>query len=87
MAGPTELILIACILLVVLLSVVPALVGAVDAAMRQNSVWLKANQNKVVWVIVLMLSPFAFPFAGVVAAAIYFGTIRPKLRRAANTAA
>jgi hypothetical protein len=51
--------------------------GIVDAAIRPDSVWAAAGQNKVVWVIIQI-------FLWTLGAVIYFVAIRPKLVAAAD---
>jgi hypothetical protein len=69
--GAPELIII---ILVLGFMVLPVW-GIVDAAMRPDSVWEAAGQNKLVWVLIEI---FLWPLG----AAIYFIAIRPKLKAA-----
>jgi nitrate/nitrite transporter NarK len=50
--------------------------GIIDAALRPDDVWARANQNKVVWILVQI-------FLSTLGALIYFLAIRPKLAAAA----
>ncbi|MFA5892332.1 MAG: PLDc N-terminal domain-containing protein [Actinomycetota bacterium] len=69
--GPQELLV-----LVVALIAMGALPiwGIIDAAVRPESLWQGANQNKVVWILVQI-------FLGVIGSIVYFSAIRPKLKR------
>jgi hypothetical protein len=46
--------------------------GIIDAALRPDDVWARANQSKVVWILVQI-------FLWTLGALIYFIAIRPKL--------
>jgi hypothetical protein len=67
--GAPELI---TILIVLAFTVVPVW-GIVDAAVRPDSVWAAAEQNKIVWVLIQV-------FLWTLGAAVYFVAIRPKLK-------
>jgi predicted membrane channel-forming protein YqfA (hemolysin III family) len=71
--GPELLI----ILLVLFFVVVVPVWGIVDAAVRPDSEWQRAEQSKIVWVLVQV-------FLWTIGAVVYFIAIRPKLRRSAN---
>ncbi|MGQ0434503.1 MAG: hypothetical protein ACT452_19115 [Microthrixaceae bacterium] len=70
--GGPELIII---LLMFVFAVFP-IWGIIDAALRPDDAWARANQNKVVWILVLI-------FLWTLGALIYFLAIRPKLAAAA----
>jgi hypothetical protein len=63
-------------LLILLFLIVVPVWGIIDAAMRPDSAWAAAGQNKVVWVLVQI-------FLGILGSAVYFLAIRPKLKAAA----
>lgn len=67
--GPQELILL---LFLLALFAFP-LWGIIDAAVRPDSQWRAANQNKIVWVLLQI-------FLGIIGAIVYFAAIRPKLK-------
>jgi phospholipase D-like protein len=54
--------------------------AVVDAAMKPESAWRAADQNKVVWIIVPWIVP-------VIGALVYLIAIRPKVRAAQANAA
>ena len=60
------------ILMVVLLGFVIPLWGILDAAVRPDSQWTAASQNKVAWILLQV-------FLGVIGTGAYFLAIRPKL--------
>ncbi len=60
------------IVIVLLGFVVLPLWGIIDAAMRPESQWTAASQNKVAWILLQV-------FLGIAGAAVYFLAIRPKL--------
>ncbi len=70
--GDTELLFV---LVVVAFAVFP-IWGIIDAALRPDDVWARANQSKVVWILVQI-------FLWTLGALIYFIAIRPKLTSAA----
>ncbi|MCD9153494.1 PLDc N-terminal domain-containing protein [Aeromicrobium duanguangcaii] len=49
----------------------------VDAVRQPGSQWARANQNQLLWVLVIVL-------AGIVGAILYFVIARPALRRVAS---
>ncbi len=51
--------------------------GLVDALAKPDAVWQSAGQNKILWVVVIVL-------AGVIGAVIYLVVARPQLERAAG---
>ncbi len=59
------------------LCVVP-LCAAIDAAIKPESAWQAANQNKLVWVLLLGGSVF-LSCLGLITVLIYFLKIRPKV--------
>ncbi|MFA5891161.1 MAG: PLDc N-terminal domain-containing protein [Actinomycetota bacterium] len=65
--GPQELL----VLLVVFVS---PIWGIIDAALRPETQWQGASQNKVVWILIQL-------FLGFIGTIIYFAAIRPKLKR------
>lgn len=65
------------IMLVVFAFAVFPIWGIVDAALRPDNVWTRANQNKVVWILLQF-------FLGILGAIVYFAAIRPKLRDATS---
>ena len=69
--GPQELLVV--FIVVVAMGVLP-IWGIIDAAVRPESLWQRANQNKVVWILVQI-------FLGFIGAIAYFAAIRPKLKR------
>lgn len=54
------------------LGVIPV-VGIIDAALRPDDAWARANQNKLVWIVVQIL-------LSVVSTLAYFIAVRPKLK-------
>lgn len=54
------------------------LIGAIDAALKPESAWQAANQNKLVWVLLQALSIF-LSCLGLIVPIIYFVSIRPKV--------
>jgi hypothetical protein len=68
--GPAELLIVS-----VVLGVLP-IVGIIDAALRPDDVWARANQNKLVWIVVQIV-------LSVVGTLAYFIAVRPKLKAAA----
>jgi hypothetical protein len=70
LGGPELLIVI------VLLGFVIPLWGILDAAVRPDSQWTAASQNKVAWILLQV-------FLGVIGTGAYFLAIRPKLVAAA----
>ena len=76
--GPIELLII----LGMLAFAVPVW-AVVDASLRPDSQWAAADQNKLVWVLVLGLGILAGP-VGFVLAIVYFASVRPKLNRASS---
>jgi hypothetical protein len=58
-------------LLFVILFALP-IAGVIDAALIPDSVWIDANQSKIVWIIVQI-------FLGIFGAVVYFVAVRPKL--------
>jgi hypothetical protein len=67
--GLTEAILLSVILLVIALPIW----AVFDAAIRPDEAWQAAEQNKVVWVLVILFMPL-------VGSILYFVAIRPKVR-------
>lgn len=63
--------------------VVLPLWGALDANNRPQGQWDTVGQNPTVWVIVLFGGMFFVP-VGMIAAIVYFTTVRPKLARAGH---
>jgi heme/copper-type cytochrome/quinol oxidase subunit 2 len=70
--GPTEL-------LIFLLVLALPLWGIVDAAVRPDSAWRAADQNKVLWIVLMIV-------LGLIGTLIYFIAIRPKVRAAESSA-
>jgi hypothetical protein len=69
-------------LLVLLMLALPLIVNVwalIDAASTPRSRWEAADQNQLLWVILLVVGLF-FCWLGVVLSIVYFATIRPKLR-------
>ncbi len=52
------------------------IVGIIDAALRPDDVWARANQNKLVWIVVQI-------FLSVIGTLAYFIAVRPKLKAVA----
>ena len=75
--GPTEIFVIAMLFGLVVLP----LWGALDANNRAERQWERVGQNQAVWVIVMLGGFFLAP-VGMIAAIVYFTTVRPKLARA-----
>ena len=78
MVGFPELFVIGLLFALVVLP----LWGAVDANNRPARQWERVGQSRTVWVILLLVGIFLTPL-GLIAAAVYFTTVRPKLARAA----
>lgn len=55
--------------------------AALDANNRPGGQWERVGQNQNAWVLVLLAGFFLAP-AGMIAAIVYFTTVRPKLARA-----
>ena len=62
---------------VLLLILIPLLI-VISVAMTPDLVWEKAGQQKIVWLLVVLLVPFAW--------IVYLAAIRPRLRRIVNGA-
>jgi quinol-cytochrome oxidoreductase complex cytochrome b subunit len=73
--GPTELIVV---LFIFALLALP-LWGIVDAAVRPDSAWRAADQNKVLWIVLMIV-------LGLIGTLIYFIAIRPKVSAAERRA-
>ena len=67
--GGPELVIILFVLALLLLPVW----GVIDAATRPDRVWHAADQNKIVWVLVILFLPIAGSIA-------YFAVIRLRLK-------
>ena len=76
--GPIELLIIFG-----MLALAVPVWAIVDASLRPDSQWTAADQNKLVWVLVLGLGILAGP-VGLVLAIAYFASVRPKLNRASS---
>jgi hypothetical protein len=74
--GPIELVIVLLILAVVALPVW----AIVDAIIRPDSAWAAADQNKTLWVVMLIVGTFALGPVGLVLAIVYLASIRPKMR-------
>jgi hypothetical protein len=57
-------------------------IGGIDAAMKPDSAWQQADQNKLLWVLGQLLGAFFCGIVGLVFAVIYFSSIRPQVIRA-----
>lgn len=68
------------ILIVAGVFLLPWLVALVDALRRPDSEWVRADQSKVVWVLVIVLP--ATIGLGLVGAILYVAMARPPLQRA-----
>jgi hypothetical protein len=64
------------VLLLIFVGTILPLWGIIDAALRPDDVWARANQNKLVWILLQI-------FLGPLGAVAYFAAIRPKLKAAA----
>ena len=51
--------------------------GIIDAAVTPDDQWARAGQNKILWVVLQLV-------IGIIGAAVYFISIRPKVRAAAT---
>lgn len=63
-----------------------AILGALHAAMRPDSAWAAADQNKILWVALQLGGLLIFFVPGVLAALLYITSVRPKVRRAERDA-
>lgn len=73
--GPIELF----ILLVVLVFLVIPVWAIIDAIIRPGGQWAAADQNKVLWIVLLVVGTFVLGPVGLVLSIVYFVSIRPKL--------
>lgn len=63
-----------------------AILGALHAAMRPDSAWAAADQNKILWVALQLGGLLIFFVPGVLAAVLYWLSVRPKVSRAERDA-
>ena len=75
--GPFELLIILGFIPLIVLPIC----AIVDAATRPDSQWAAADQNKTLWVVLLVAGTF-LPILGLVLLIVYFASIRPKLKQA-----
>jgi hypothetical protein len=80
--GPLEWSVVATVGALLLASVASVFWGIVDSAMRPESQWRAAGQNKALWVVMMTAGAFLPPPIGIIVAVAYLVAIRPKLIRA-----
>lgn len=78
MIGPIEGAVLLIFLVVGIATLVVIIWGIIDAAQRPASAFEAAGQNKTLW-IVLMALGLIFTLVGLIAAIVYFASIRPKV--------
>lgn len=78
--GAGELVVLAIIVGMIFLGYVPGIWATYDAAMQPDSAWRKADQDKRVWVLLPLISMFVCAGITPIAAAVYFLSVRPKVR-------
>jgi len=65
---------------------VVVIAAAIDAASRPTWAWERTNNNKTLWLLLLILGLLFCGIVGLVAAVIYFASIRPQLVAAQSSA-
>jgi hypothetical protein len=54
----------------------------VDASVRPKAAWERANQNKVLWIVLIAVLTFLSTFIGLIISLVYLLAIRPKVEAA-----
>jgi hypothetical protein len=82
--GAPELLIIVGTMVLGILPFAFCIFGLVDASSTPDWVWLRAGQNKTLWIVLLAIGLLFCGF-GLVVAIIYFASIRGSLKRAGES--